>query len=323
MLANISFGQQLPLYSQYAYNKYLINPAHAGSDGFTSFTASAREQWIGYDGAPRTYSISFQARVLKDEYKLKKNIFGNTKYRPKTDGKVGFGAYIYSDNNGLVHRTGIQTSYSYHTWIQDYTQLSFGLGLSAYHMQIRANEQSFEDPNEPWLNDQMRRGIIVPDVDFGVYLLNPHYDIGFSALQLFGANIKLGQDYEKYRNYWMDRHYYLFGSYTFESGVKFYFQLQLLLKISEQLRPQLDMGCTYIYDNKFWLGLHYRTESAIIATARFKVWPSKVMLHTLYVGYAFDYTTNKIQQCTYGSHEVVISLKFGAIDKRFRWFDRY
>jgi len=324
-VVELTYSQQLPLYSQYAYNKYLINPAHAGSDGFTSFTISAREQWIGYKGAPRTYSFSFQSRVLKDEYKLRKGLFSgeNIKYVPKTDGRVGFGAYLYSDMNGLVYRTGIATSYSYHAWLYDYTQFSLGLGLSAYHLRIAATEQSFEDPSEPWLNDNMRKGVIVPDVDFGMYLLNPHFDIGFSAQQILGASVKFGPDLEAYRNYWMDRHYYIFGSYSFEVGVKTIIQPQLLFKMSEQVRPQVDIGATYIYDNTFWFGLHYRTESAFIGTIRLKVWPSRVMMQTVYIGYAFDYTTNQIQRCTYGSHEMVISLKFGASDKRFRWFDRY
>jgi len=36
-LEQISLAQQLPLYSQYLYNKFLINPALAGNDGYTSF----------------------------------------------------------------------------------------------------------------------------------------------------------------------------------------------------------------------------------------------------------------------------------------------
>ena len=62
-LAHIAVAQQLPIYSQYLYNKFLINPAHAGSDGFVSFNMTAREQWIGYTGAPRTFSLSGQARI--------------------------------------------------------------------------------------------------------------------------------------------------------------------------------------------------------------------------------------------------------------------
>ncbi len=36
-------------------------------------------------------------------------MFDETVYVPKTEGKVGFGGYIFSDRNGLVSRTGFQT----------------------------------------------------------------------------------------------------------------------------------------------------------------------------------------------------------------------
>jgi len=55
-------AQQLPLYSQYMFNKFLINPAVAGSDGYTSFNLTAREQWIGIDNSPKTHSLSYQTR---------------------------------------------------------------------------------------------------------------------------------------------------------------------------------------------------------------------------------------------------------------------
>ena len=320
-MVQTSVGQQLPLYSQYLYNKFLINPAHAGSDGYTSFNITAREQWIGYSGAPRTYSISFQTRMLKKGYELKKNILDRTVYRPKTDGKVGFGGYIFSDKNGLVQRTGFQTSYSYHMWLRDYTQLSLGLGLTGYYFTINVTDKSFEDPNEPWLTDNLRRGVFVPDADFGVYLLNPRYDIGFSALQLFGSAAKIGQ--YAYRNYKMYRHYYLFGSYSFETGVKAEIEPTILLKMSEELMPQADFGVTYIYDQNFWAGLAYRTSGAIIANIRFKFVPNNVKMTALFFGYAFDFTSNKIQSATYGTHELTIALKFGDSSRKFRWLDRF
>jgi len=316
-----AFSQQLPLYSQYLYNKFLINPAHAGSDGFTSYNITAREQWIGYSGAPRTYSLSFQTRILKRGYKLNQNIFNRTVFRPRTTGRVGLGGYVFSDKNGLVQRTGFQTSYTYNLWIQDYTQLSLGLAFTGYHFKINVDERSFEESYEPLLYDNLRRGVFIPDVDFGVYILNPRYDIGFSALQMLGAAAKIGN--YAYKNYWMDRHFYLFGSYTFYSGVKAEIQPSLLLKMSEQIRPQADIGLTYNYDQTIWAGLAYRTGGALITNIRYKFIPSHVKMTSVYIGYAFDFTLNKIQRVTYGTHEVTMALKFGESAKRFRWLDRY
>lgn len=315
-----AFSQQLPLYSQYLYNKFLINPAHAGSDGFTSFNLTAREQWAGYTGAPRTYSFSWQTRLLKKEYRLKKNILNRTVYIPKTDGKVGFGGYIFSDRNGLIQRTGFQGSYSYHSWISDYTQLSMGLAFTGYHFIIRATGDNFEDPNDPWLNDNLRKGIFIPDADFGIYILNPRFDIGFSALQMFGATARIGKEY---KNLYMDRHFYLFGSYSYFFGVKNELETSTLFKVSEQLKPQADIGLTFIHDRSFFAGVTYRTGGALIGNLRVRCYHNELSMTSLFIGYAYDFTLNKIQTVTYGTHELMVALKFGDSDKRFRWLDRY
>ena len=306
-------GQQLPLYSQYLYNKFLINPAVAGSDGFTSLNLTAREQWIGYSGAPRTFSVSGQARILKRSYSLKNRSDRNI-YRPKTDGKIGFGGYIFSDKNGLVQRTGFQASYSYHMWVQNNTQLSMGLAVTGYHFKINEKEINFENPNEPWLNNELRRGIFVPDADFGIYILNPKYNIGFSTEQLFGAAAKIGN--EAYQNFQMDRHYYLFGSYCLEPANKTELQPSVLLMMSEQLKPLADIGLTYIYDRRFWAGLSYRTSKALIANFG-------VTYTNMYFGYAFDFTLQEIQRVTYGTHELTVAIRFGDSARKYRWLDRY
>ena len=61
----------MPLYSQYMLNGFLLNPAIAGSEGYTAVNITAREQWIGFKNAPGTYALSFQTRVLKKELYIK------------------------------------------------------------------------------------------------------------------------------------------------------------------------------------------------------------------------------------------------------------
>ena len=317
----LASAQQLPIYSQYLYNKFLINPAHAGSDGYTSLNLTAREQWVGYSGAPRTYSLSWQTRFLKKSFYIKQRANQKTVYRPKTDGKVGLGAYIFSDRNGLIQRTGFQATYAYHMWLSQYTQLSLGLAVTGYHFIINATETSFEDPNEPWLTDNLRRGIFVPDADFGIYLLNRKYDFGISAQQLFGAAVKIG-DYA-YRNFHMDRHVYIFGSYYIDLDNKSELEPSVLGKVSEALMPQVDMGLTYIYDQSLWAGLTYRTGGGLIANIRLKYAPKHVEKTTFFFGYALDFTLNQIQRVTYGTHELTLAVKFGDSSRKYRWLDRY
>jgi type IX secretion system PorP/SprF family membrane protein len=321
VIGQIVSAQQLPIYSQYLYNKFLINPAHAGSDGYTSINLTAREQWVGYSGAPRTYSLSWQTRILKKPFDVKQKSSNRTVYRPKTDGRVGLGAYIFSDRNGLIQRTGFQATYAYHMWIQENTQLSLGIAVTGYHFIVNANESSFEDPSEPWLTDNLRRGVFVPDADFGIYLLNNKFDFGFSAQQLFGAAVKIG-DYA-YKNFHMDRHFYMFGSYYIDLNTKSELEPSMLAKMSEELMPQVDFGLTYIYDQTMWTGLTYRTGGGIIANFRFKYIPKHTTKTAMFFGYAIDFTLNQIQRVTYGTHELTFAVKFGDSSRKYRWLDRY
>lgn len=307
-------GQQLPIYSQYLYNKFLINPAVAGSDGYTSYNLTAREQWVGYSGAPRTFSFSGQTRILKRSYSLKGSSQRKQIYRPKSDGKIGIGGYVFSDRNGLVQRTGFQVSYSYHMWLQNSTQLSMGLAFTGYHYKIDEKVIDFENPNEPWLNSDLRRGMFIPDATFGIYLLNARYSVGFSADQLFEASARIGDN--AFKNFKLDRHYYLFGSYFFEINTQVDLEPSFLFVMSDQFKPQADIGLTYIYNNGFWAGLAYRTSGAIIANLGVKY-------QNMFVGYAFDFTLQEIQRITYGTHEITLALKFGDSARRYRWLDRY
>jgi type IX secretion system PorP/SprF family membrane protein len=313
-LQQISIAQQLPIYSQYLFNKYLINPAVAGSDGYTSLNLTGREQWVGIEGAPQTFSLSLQTRVLKKGHSIK--IKGNNRkiYRPPTDGKVGFGGSVFSNSSGLTRRTGFQASYSYHIWLQRTTQLSFGLSFTGYNFRLDGKAITMADQNDPLLNSDLRHGVFVTDASFGVYLLNRAYNLGFSADQLAGANLKFGN--ETYSQYNMARHYYLFGSYSFEQSSLFELRPSFLIKMSEQLKPQVDVGLNYFYRQSFWTGLAYRTGGALIANVG-------IRHEKLYLGYAIDFTLQEIQKISYGTHEITLAIKYGDSARKYRWLDRY
>jgi len=317
-LGQASFGQQLPLYSQYIYNKFLINPAVAGSDGYTSINLTARKQWVGLSGSPQTFSLSVQTRFLKHNPFVKSINTTKTVLRPKNDAKVGLGASVFSYQSGLIQRTGFQLAYAYHIWLQGMTQLSLGLSLTGTYFRINENQLSLEDQNDPLLNDNLRRGIFIPDATFGVYLLNHQYNVGFSVNQLLGASAKIGND--AYSNYTLFRHYYLFGSYSFASGKDIELRPAVLIMMSEQqnpvVNPLVEFGLNFVYNQSFWAGLSYRTSGAIISNVGFKY-------SRMYFGYAFDFTLSDIQRITYGTHELNLAWKFGDSARRYRWLDRY
>src|SRR4051812_29637172 len=60
---NSSQSQQLPLYTQFMINDYIINPAIGGKNPYYEAKSSNRYQWVGIEDAPRTYILSFNGPI--------------------------------------------------------------------------------------------------------------------------------------------------------------------------------------------------------------------------------------------------------------------
>ena len=58
-----TFGQQDPQFSQNMFNRLHANPAYAGSSDGICGTLLYRNQWTGFDGAPKTGLFSIDAPV--------------------------------------------------------------------------------------------------------------------------------------------------------------------------------------------------------------------------------------------------------------------
>lgn len=308
-------AQQLPQYSQYMMNKFLINPAVAGSEGYTAFNLTAREQWIGMTNSPRTYAFSAQTRVLRNSFISKGASIRKKGQSASRSGKVGLGGHVFTDQSGLVNRTGLKLTYSYHITFQR-GQLSFGLSGSLYQFRVDKEAIRLYNPDDNLVNNYNNR-MFIPDADVGVYYSDPKMFGGISASQLFSASLKFGQG--SYENFRLLRHYYLMGGYNFDINDYLILEPSVLLKTSEMWTFQLDLtGKLYIYED-YWAGLSYRTGAqagAIIIMGGLKV-------DKFYFGYSFDYTLSSIMRHSFGSHEFMIALKLGDNARRYKWLIRY
>src|SRR5512137_880540 len=102
LIVGSAIAQQVPLYSQYIMNGFLVNPSFAGRDGYTTVNLTVREQWVGMVGAPSTYALSFQTNLLKNSYIAKAQPVRRKVIRLSINGKVGLGGYVFNDNNGII-----------------------------------------------------------------------------------------------------------------------------------------------------------------------------------------------------------------------------
>ncbi|MDP4209086.1 MAG: type IX secretion system membrane protein PorP/SprF [Bacteroidota bacterium] len=302
-------AQQLPLFSQYLFNGFLINPAYAGLDGYSAVNLTAREQWLGLPNSPKTHLVSYQTRVLKNNFVRRSGSARRKMLNRYTSGRVGLGGYIYNDQSGLINRTGGQFTYAYHMPMGEGT-LSMALSASLSQFAIDRSKIKTEI-DDSYINNNALN-MFIPDMGFGAVYSTPTYYAGLSVDQLLQAYLKFGKDVDK--NYKLYRHYYITGGYRYEFGESA-IEPNMLLKVTNQFNYQLDIGAKYYINDQYWAGLSFRTGSAFILMAG-------VTVDKYHFGYAFDYNLTSIQKHSFGSHEIMVAYKFGDNASRMRWLHR-
>ncbi len=308
-------AQQVPMYSQYIMNGFLVNPSFAGRDGYTTVNLTVREQWVGMTGAPSTYAASFQTRLLKDSYISKSTSVRKKLIKPTKGGKVGIGGYIFNDNNGIMHRTGLQAAYSYHISMGESggypNDLSFGLALTAYQFYINTDGLLY-DHNDP-LMLSYDRSVFIPDFNFGASFTTSRYYAGFAMTNILRGNLVFADTSSSNRGNQLGN-YFLTGGIKFPLTTDWVLEPSAFIKSSDMVfkSVQLDLTTRIFYKDDYWVGLSYRTNDAIIALLGLKY-------DRFYFAYAFDFTLTQIRQQSLGTHELTLAVKFGESARRYRW----
>lgn len=321
-----SFAQQFPVYSQYWTNKFLLNPAVAGHEGYTSINLTARKQWAGLEGAPGTVAVSAQSRILRQSHISKRKSVRRRRSSMSRSGRVGVGGYIFSDNLGALNKLGFQGTYAYHFALRN-SQLSFGLSITGMQFKINKSEIILEDINDDLINLTSDRGYVI-DGNFGAYYSTKDYYVGFSTQNLFESFFKLNnREGSEVR---MERQYMLVGGYRYDIVDFVYIEPSFNFKMSENVVSQLDLNLTCYFKEDYWGGLAYRSGSGSkVATETLGGRGSSIIIYggaridKFFVGYSMDYALSSIQKHSYGSHEVMVAVRFGDNARRYRWLNRY
>jgi type IX secretion system PorP/SprF family membrane protein len=322
-----SQGQQLPIYSQYMMNSFLLNPAVAGHEGYTAINVTAREQWLGLKDAPSTYAVSAQTRLLRNSFISRSASIRKRKRVMSRSGRVGYGLYAYTDMAGAFNRTGLQGTYSFHIPLRS-SQLSFGVSLTGYQFRMDEDKMKLLDTDDQLLLDT-KKSALIPDANFGAYYSDAHLYAGISAMQLFQSPLNLGGD-KGGPGFQMVRHYFAIAGYRFEISRDLLIEPSFLFKTTEQFIAQIDVNIKSYIQEDYWAGISYRTggsygiaEESMNGKGSALILMGGLRIDRYYFGYAFDYTFNAIGARTLGSHEIMAVVKFGDNARRYRWLNRY
>ncbi len=292
-LAALTKAQQLPMYSQYLTNDFILNPAIAGSKPYFPIQINSRTQWSSLGTiAPKTNTLSY--------------------HMPVAYNAIGLGAIVMQDETGPYSQIGITLSFAYHIQLDedDITRLSLGLsGLMTQH-NLNQDDLTFHNPDPEFQGSYSK---MVPDASFGAYLYSKNFSLSASAHQLFESTFK-----ESVQDIFGDnsqvRHYFAHASYRIDIHSDLAIEPSLLVKSTEVSPTQLDVNARVIIDNNYWAGLSLRSsESLVVLTG--------LNMGSLFLSYSYDYGISSLSSVASGSHE--ISLGFNINDKRKRRHSYY
>jgi len=305
-------AQQLPQYTQYVFNNFLLNPAVAGIENYTDAKLGYRSQWTGLNGAPVTSFLSVNAPIGTDFTEGDATSFpgggaDNPSSRLYTQNYQasaphhGVGFTLVNDRAGPITQTNFAASYAYHLGLAPRLNMALGVSAGMNHTVLNTAEIITATPLDPAItngnNSQWK-----PDVGVGVWLYSADFYVGASVQQLITQNLYFSTSNTSTDVSKTVPHFFL------TAGTKLYMTDDITLLPSfliKEIQPvplTFDLNLKASFQDKFWIGGSYRRNDSFGALAGFN------LSSFINIGYSYDVTTSSLNTVSNGTHEIIISL---------------
>jgi len=279
--ANV-FAQQDKLITHFIYDKMGVNPGATAFDKDICGTLLYRNQWDKVSGAPNSIVFNAEANL------------------PKVMG--GIGLSFFHDAIGFNKQNNILLNYSYHMSMDEGT-LGIGIGIGIVNFGQKPD----------WIPPVTQNDITLPtgysamnmDLNIGLfYRSTQDWYAGLSATHVNEALLRKSETVDNINidnQYQTKRHVYLIGGKTLRKigGTNGDLDLQAMVR-TELNQFSADINGRYIWNNKYYGGITYRTVDAIGIMLGWYALPNFI------VGYSYDITTNKLSSISRGSHEIAL-----------------
>ncbi len=313
MLAVFAIGnasaQQLPQFTQYIFNNFILNPAVAGIENYTDLKMGYRAQWSGLNGAPVTSFFSINAPIGRNFIEGDAAGFGGDDMNPSSRlysqnyqasaPHHGIGFTMLTDKAGQITQSKFAAVYAYHLGLAPKLNLSVGVSAGLSHLTFNSADVVLSNPLDPAIANISSPW--KPDIGIGAWLYSGDFYAGLSVQQLLKQNV-FNNSTGATDGSTTVPHFYLTG------GTKLYATDDITLLPSiliKQIKPvplTYDLNLKASFRDKFWIGGSYRHNDSFAGLAGFN------LSSFINVGYSYDATTTALNTVSRGTHEIVIGI---------------
>lgn len=318
LLASLeSWGQQVPQYSQYLRNQFMVNPAAAGVYDFVDITMSGRWQWMGVDDAPRTAYLSGASLISK-----KPRVLYNPSLRSSSGpvrnpeiktGKLkhAIGGQLLVDQYGAFRRMNVSGTYAIHLPVSKNYNLSFGtrVGLSNNtFLSDKAQVLNVLDPTlgytdqtyDQFYANQSSKNIL--DIGAGFYFYSKNMFLGVSADHLSKDFVEFGSGTANFNT---QMHMNATAGFKFPVSDNLTLMPAVLVKYMKPAPLSLEGSLQLEYKEWLWMGVSYRHTDAVVGMVGLNV------NNIFKFGYSYDFSISRFNDYSAGGHEIVLGIMLG------------
>jgi type IX secretion system PorP/SprF family membrane protein len=304
------YSQQNIQFTQYIFNSISVNPAYTGYKEEWFGQIGMRSQWTGWEGAPKTGSISIDG-VLDPVQR-----------------RHGVGLQVTGDQLGAQAATSLYANYALRLQLDeaDEHRLALGVAGGVSQYSLDGNKLEYVDAGDIAIPTG-KISTWKPDIRLGVYYSNSRWYAGVSVHDLFSGT-NSNEDFQFNQNsleslYRNTHGYFITGAlFDLDPGLKL--RPSIMVKDDFKGPTSLDVNAMLIFNNKFWLGASYRTRAKVFkrdyvdySVHKLNSANSVSGLAQFYVspkfrlGYSYDYMINSMSGLQNGTHEVTLGVTFG------------
>jgi len=292
-----SFAQQDAMFTHYSFNTLAVNPGYAGSRDALTITGLNRSQWVGFDGAPVTQTLTLHTPLLNE--------------------KLGLGLSVINDKIGPMNNTAFYADFAYKIKVGAKGKLAFGLKGGINLLQGNLIDVPTVTENDPSFSNNIQSNIL-PNFGFGMYYSTSKWYVGLSTPKLLENNFAANNGQGTVATAKEKRHYFAIAGAVFDLSKTLKIRPTTLIKVTEAAPIEADFTALFILQDKIEFGPMFRTGDALGLLLGYNFTPQ------LRLGYSFDWSyTNKTFTYNQGSHEIMLRYDFIYKDKGKVYSPRY
>lgn len=289
-------AQQYPWWTQYRSNQSVINPGFCGTKRLVDCRINYRNQWTSYEGAPKTYVISLNSRILK--------------------GKLGLGGFVFKDDIGPFKNFAGSVTAAYHLTFKD-SELSFGVQGNYITQKFVGTDITLRNQQDKAINQYIEDKAGTFDGSFGLVYYNDRFHLAVACNNVAGGQFEFYKDDSlKQAKFINVAHYNFSAGYNWGDNPDFVFENTVLAVYVPGVPFSFDYTLRLHMQKQLMAGLSFRFGDAVALQLGY------TLKESIHIAYSYDFVTSPLRKYQYGSHEVklVFSSNLGT-DKKKRGLD--